>query len=104
MNNVSDCMHVLWPWYKSRHAKTKLTRNETFSSVTAVVGALIDNVEIKNIKLAGCCGSLAQLQRKLLQHLDYMWLDTCILLQTIRKDHVYSIVFFFGGPQVFYLE
>ena len=35
-------------------------------------GAPINNVEVKNIKSAGCCDSLAQLQRKFLQHLDHV--------------------------------
>ena len=39
------------------------------------------------MKSAGCCGSLAQLQRKLLQHLDHMWLDTCIVVYpTLPND------------------
>ena len=26
--NVSDCVHVPWPWHKRCHAKSKLTQNE----------------------------------------------------------------------------
>ena len=26
-----DCVHVPWPWHKRRHAKSKLTRNETLT-------------------------------------------------------------------------
>ena len=63
-------------------------------------GSPIKKVEVKNIKSAGCCGSLAQLQRKLLQHLDHMLLVTYILLQTIRKNPFYHI-FFLGDHQVF---
>ena len=73
----------------------------THSSVIAIAGAPNNNVEIKNIKSAGCYGSLTQLQRKLFQHLDHMQLDTYILLQTIRKDHLYLLVFSLDDHQVF---
>ena len=29
--NVSDCVHVRWPWHKPSHAKSKLTRNEALT-------------------------------------------------------------------------
>ena len=67
------------------------------NDVITIVG--INNDEV-NIKSDGCV-SLTQLQRKWLQHLNDMFLETNILLQKIKQDHFYLHVFCRGIINLF---
>ena len=62
--------------------------------------AAIRNVEVENIKLDGWV-DFTQLQRKCFYHLDDMQLETNILLQKIKQDHLHIYIFVKGSPICF---
>ena len=58
-------------------------------------GSPINNVEVKNIKSAGCA-SFAQFQRKLLQHLDHYVARHLHFVANDKKGPSLSHRFFLG--------
>ena len=94
---ASDCAHVTWSWHKRSHAKSNLIRNEHSLFSYCNSWAFINNVEVKNIKSAGCAG-LTQLQRKLFQHLDSTPIFCCKRLN--RTTIILLLLFLGSSPSV----